>query len=178
MGGRPGSQAMNRPGSGMRSSYGAQQAGAGNSLNTNVEVTASPTMMREGMKGVASRAGPPGTSAGFGPGRVAKDRSYWVGVLRPKVADLTAEIERLKGEEELYAAANVLEARKNMEIQATARKKIQEAQAQQARLRYKLLQQQMQMKMQGPGMAPVPGALHSAYPVVGGTRDKSGRQRS
>ena len=40
----------------------------------------------------------------------------------------------LKGEEELYAAANVLEARKNMEIQATARKKIQEAQAQQARL--------------------------------------------
>jgi len=52
----------------------------------------------------------------------------------------------LKGEEELYAAANVLEARKNMEIQATARKKIQEAQAQQARLRYKLLQQQMQMK--------------------------------
>jgi hypothetical protein len=39
-------------------------------------------------------------------------------------------------------------------------------------------QLQMQMKMQGPGMAPVPGALHSAYPVVGGTRDKSGRQRS
>jgi len=39
-------------------------------------------------------------------------------------------------------------------------------------------QLQMQMKMQGPGMAPVPGALHAAYTVVGGTRDKSGRQRS
>ena len=95
---RPGS---GRPGSGMRTtSYGQVQAGQGASLSTQVEVTARPAM-REGMKGasVATRSGP-GTSAGFGPGRQVVDRSYCIGLLRPKISELTAEIERLKGQED------------------------------------------------------------------------------
>jgi intraflagellar transport protein 74 len=96
---------FNRPGS-RNTSYGGNQAGPqaaqGTSVNTNVEVTARPAVMREGMKGmnVASRAGVPGTSAGFGPGRQVIDRSYHIGILRPKIAELTAEIERLKHQEE------------------------------------------------------------------------------
>lgn len=105
-----GSTLSQRPGSGMRpasgmrgTSYGLQgvQAGQGTSLMTDVEVTARPAVIREGMKGasVASRQGV-GTSAGFGPGRQVVDRSYYLGLLRPKVAELTAEIERLKQQED------------------------------------------------------------------------------
>lgn len=87
-----------RPNSGMRSSYGGGQVGAqGTSIGRNIEVTARPTVMREGMKGMTSSA-VPGTS--YGPTRVVVDASYYIGLLRPRVAQLTAEIERLRGEEE------------------------------------------------------------------------------
>lgn len=110
---RPGSGMM-RPGSGIRqTSYGGQggvQAGQGASLMTEVEVTARPAVIREGMKGasVASRAGV-GTSAGFGPGRQVVDRSFFIGQLRPKIAELTAEIERLRQQEsQINSNSNVL----------------------------------------------------------------------
>lgn len=86
-----------RPGSGMRGSShgtGAVQAGQGASLSRDVEVSARPAVIREGVRG-ASRAG---TSAG--PRREVVDRSYYIGLLRPKIAELTAEIERLRGQED------------------------------------------------------------------------------
>jgi len=87
-----------RPNSGLRSSYGGAQVGAqGTSIGRNIEVTARPTVMREGMKGMTSNA-VPGTS--YGPTRTIIDASYYIGLLRPRVAQLTAEIERLRGEED------------------------------------------------------------------------------
>ncbi|CAJ1025717.1 hypothetical protein Q4I30_003962 [Leishmania utingensis] len=46
----------------------------------------------------ASRSGV-GTSAG--PGRQVGDRSYYIGLIRPKIAELSAEIERLQEQEQL-----------------------------------------------------------------------------
>jgi intraflagellar transport protein 74 len=94
---------------------------------TEVEVSARPAVIREGMKGasLASRAGVPGTSAGFGPGRQVVDRSYYLGLLRPKVAELTAEIERLKQQEEqINRNSNVLS-----QLQAKHRTLTEEIQA-------------------------------------------------
>eukprot|EP00758_Cryptobia_borreli_P003758 Tbor_TRINITY_DN3969_c0_g1::TRINITY_DN3969_c0_g1_i1::g.811::m.811/K19679/IFT74; intraflagellar transport protein 74 len=83
-----------RPGSQMKSSYGPQVGAQGISIGKNVEVSARPTVLREGMK--ASGA-VPGTS--HGPARAVVDGSYCIGLLRPKVAELTAEIDRLRAEE-------------------------------------------------------------------------------
>lgn len=100
MGGRPGSNAGGRPGSqgvpGSRQGtrYG-QQAGVGGSLQSKVEVHARPGVMREGMK---SSAGP--TAHGGGAGRTVQDRSYYMGIIRPRVTEITAEIERLRAEED------------------------------------------------------------------------------
>jgi intraflagellar transport protein 74 len=97
-GARPGTQAIMRPGSqgapGSRQGtrYG-QAAGQGDSLSQKVEVSARPTVMREGMK---SSAGP----TSHGAGRQVHDRSYFMGVIRPRVTEITAEIERLRAEED------------------------------------------------------------------------------
>ena len=95
-----------RPGSGLRgSSHGTAgvQAGQGASLSREVEVTARAAVIREGVRG-ASRAG---TFAG--PRREVVDRSYYIGLLRPKIAELTAEIERLRGQEDqINRNSNVL----------------------------------------------------------------------
>lgn len=119
-----------RPPSSLRTSYGGGTgvtAGQGASLSTEVEVSARPAALREGMRGatIASRAGVPGTSAGFGPGRQVVDRSYYLGLLRPKVAELTAEIERLKQQEEqINRNSNVL-----VQLQAKHRTLTDEIQA-------------------------------------------------
>lgn len=86
---RPGSQL--RPGS-----QRMQVAGMGPSLQQPITVNADAPVAREGMR-TASRG--PGTSAG--PGRQVGDRSYYIGLLRPKIADLATEIERLTEQEQL-----------------------------------------------------------------------------
>eukprot|EP00672_Neobodo_designis_P026989 CAMPEP_0174830192 /NCGR_PEP_ID=MMETSP1114-20130205/2385_1 /TAXON_ID=312471 /ORGANISM="Neobodo designis, Strain CCAP 1951/1" /LENGTH=591 /DNA_ID=CAMNT_0016063979 /DNA_START=68 /DNA_END=1843 /DNA_ORIENTATION=- len=91
MAARPGSQGV--PGSRQGTRYG-QQAGVGGSLQQKVEVHARPGVMREGMK---SSAGP---TAHGGGGRQVQDRSYYMGVIRPRVTEITAEIERLRQEED------------------------------------------------------------------------------
>ena len=92
-GGRPPSQGM-VPGTGMRSSYGGNQGGMGASIATNIEVQARPAV-REGMKGM-NVTGP----GHMGPGRRVNDRSYYLGLLRSKIGELTAELERLTAQEE------------------------------------------------------------------------------
>ncbi|KAG5479668.1 hypothetical protein CUR178_03431 [Leishmania enriettii] len=87
---RPGSQA--RPGTNRM-----QVAGVGGSLQQPVAVSAEAAVSREGMR-AASRSGG-GTSAG--PGRQVGDRSYYIGLIRPKIAELSAEIERLQEQEQL-----------------------------------------------------------------------------
>lgn len=87
---RPGSQA--RPGTNRM-----QVAGIGGSLQQPVAVSAEAAVLREGMR-AASRSGV-GTSAG--PGRQVGDRSYYIGLIRPKIAELSAEIERLQEQEQL-----------------------------------------------------------------------------
>ncbi|GET88605.1 intraflagellar transport protein-like protein [Leishmania tarentolae] len=87
---RPGSQA--RPGTNRM-----QVAGIGGSLQQPVSVSAEAAVAREGMR-AASRSGV-GTSAG--PGRQVGDRSYYIGLIRPKIAELSAEIERLQEQEQL-----------------------------------------------------------------------------
>ncbi|EPY25430.1 intraflagellar transport protein-like protein [Angomonas deanei] len=95
MSGVPGSSAGLRPGTTMRPGSRMQAAGMGGSLQQPVAVTAAAAVTREGMR-ASSRAG---TSAG--PGRQVGDRSYYIGLLRPKCAELSAEIERLNEQEEL-----------------------------------------------------------------------------
>lgn len=81
-----------RPGSQMRpGTNSAMVAGMGVSLNQPVAVAAQAAVSREGVR-ASSRAGP-GVSAG--PGRQVADRAYYIGLLRPKIAELTAEIGRL-----------------------------------------------------------------------------------
>ncbi|KAG5505010.1 hypothetical protein JKF63_04457 [Porcisia hertigi] len=87
---RPGSQA--RPGTNR-----LQVAGVGGSLQQPIAVSAEAAVSREGMR-AASRSGV-GTSAG--PGRQVGDRSYYIGLIRPKIAELSAEIERLEEQEQL-----------------------------------------------------------------------------
>nr|CCM15670.1 Putative intraflagellar transport protein-like protein [Leishmania guyanensis] len=87
---RPGSQA--RPGTNRM-----QVAGVGGSLQQPVAVSVEAAVSREGMR-AASRSGV-GTSAG--PGRQVGDRSYYIGLIRPKIAELSAEIERLQEQEQL-----------------------------------------------------------------------------
>jgi intraflagellar transport protein 74 len=92
-GGRPQSNAgqpMSRQGVGTR--WG-QQAAVGESVSRGgPEVVAHSTARAEGMKSSAGR--------GPGDGRRVQDRSYFMGVIRPRVTELTAEIERLRAEEE------------------------------------------------------------------------------
>ncbi|EPY23003.1 intraflagellar transport protein-like protein [Strigomonas culicis] len=90
-----GTSAGLRPGTTMRPGSRMQAAGMGGSLQQPVSVTAAAPIAREGMRS-ASRAG---TSAG--PGRQVGDRSYYIGLLRPKCAELSAEIDRLTEQEEL-----------------------------------------------------------------------------
>jgi intraflagellar transport protein 74 len=110
--GRP--MSTNRPpGSRLGTAFG-QQAGGGVSLNTNVNVQARPTVMREGMRGMNTTIGgagggqapaevPPQTAMG-GENRLVKtDRSYYMSILRPKVTDLTNEIQKLVEQEEKIA---------------------------------------------------------------------------
>lgn len=78
---RPGTNMMMRPGSQMRPGSTRMQAvGIGGSLQQPVAVTAAAPIAREGMR-ASSRSGL-GTSAG--PGRQVGDRSYYIGLLRPK----------------------------------------------------------------------------------------------
>lgn len=87
-----------RPGSQMRPGTNRlQAAGMGGSLQQPILVTAEAPVAREGMR-AATRSGV-GTSAG--PGRQVGDRSYYIGILRPKINDLTTEIEHLKEQETL-----------------------------------------------------------------------------
>ncbi|CCW66324.1 unnamed protein product [Phytomonas sp. Hart1] len=88
------------PGSAMRtgSTRGAV-VGVGGSIRQSISVSAQPAVIREGVR-AASRRGL-GTSAG--PARQVGDRSYYIGLLRPKIAELSAEIERLNEEERMIA---------------------------------------------------------------------------
>lgn len=95
---RPGSQA--RPGTTNRT----QAAGVGGSLQQPVAVSAEAPVSREGMR-AASRSGV-GTSAG--PGRQVGDRSYYIGLIRPKIAELSSEIERLREQEQLIGKNSTL----------------------------------------------------------------------
>ncbi|CCW61980.1 unnamed protein product [Phytomonas sp. EM1] len=85
------------PGSAMRSGSNRGAAvGVGGSLRQPIAVAAQPAVIREGVR-AASRRGL-GTSAG--PARQVGDRSYYIGLLRPKIAELSAEIERLNEQEQ------------------------------------------------------------------------------
>ncbi|KAJ9472728.1 Intraflagellar transport protein 74 [Diplonema papillatum] len=69
-------------------------AGMGVSLNTSVEVTARPVVMREGVKGMHL------PSQQTGSRRTVMDRSYYLGQLRSKNSELSAELARLREEEQ------------------------------------------------------------------------------
>eukprot|EP01065_Artemidia_motanka_P035544 TRINITY_DN43449_c0_g1_i1.p1 TRINITY_DN43449_c0_g1~~TRINITY_DN43449_c0_g1_i1.p1 ORF type:complete len:626 (+),score=313.18 TRINITY_DN43449_c0_g1_i1:229-1878(+) len=71
----------------------------GVALNTGVEVAARP-VMKEGMKGMQGMQGTMHGAAG--PKRQVLDRSYHLGQLRAKCAELVAELERLREEEQRY----------------------------------------------------------------------------
>lgn len=97
------------PGSRLGTSFG-QQAGGGQSLNTAVNLQARPAV-GGGMRGMNSTGNaeadpqqvPPGTAMG-GAGRMVKtDRSYHMSILRPKVTELTNEINKLLEEEQKIA---------------------------------------------------------------------------
>jgi intraflagellar transport protein 74 len=66
-------------------------AGVGSALNTNIEVAIRP-VTNQGMKGIHP--------VSVGPKRQVADRSYYMGQLRTKNAELQAEITRLRAEEE------------------------------------------------------------------------------
>ncbi|KAF8295596.1 putative Intraflagellar transport protein 74 [Trypanosoma cruzi] len=86
---RPGSQM--RPGSQLR---GTQVAGVGGSLQQPVAIAAKAPVTLEGMR-AATRSG------NAGPGRQVGDRSYYIGLLRPKITELTTEIQQLNEQESL-----------------------------------------------------------------------------
>lgn len=91
---RPGTSL--RPGSQMRPGTNhIQAAGIGGSLQQTIAVSAEAAVAKEGMR-TSTRSGT-GTSAG--PGRQVGDRSYYIGLLRPKITELTAEIENLNEQE-------------------------------------------------------------------------------
>lgn len=81
----------------MRPGSQRQVAGVGQSLQQPIMVNADAPVAREGMR-TATR-GAMGSSAG--PGRQVGDRSYYIGLIRPKIAELTTEIERLAEQEQL-----------------------------------------------------------------------------
>lgn len=74
-----------------------QVAGVGPSLQQPITVNADAPVAREGMR--SATRGTMGTSAG--PGRQVGDRSYYIGLIRPKIAELTTEMERLAEQEQL-----------------------------------------------------------------------------
>lgn len=77
-------------------------AAGGAGINTQVDVKARP-MQREGMKTMMMTSGgnrAVGTSSGLGPQRQTQDRTYWIGILRPKITELTQEVDRLRGVED------------------------------------------------------------------------------
>lgn len=88
------------------SSYG-QQAGGGASLNTAVNVQARTGAVQEGIRGGGAPAGAAATMRGGSArgggdaaidalaGRMVRDRSYYMSILRPRVTDLTNEIEKM-----------------------------------------------------------------------------------
>lgn len=87
-----------RPGSQMRpGSNRIAAVGVGGSLQQSVAVSAQAAVSREGVR-AASRSGV-GTSAG--PRRQVGDRSYYIGLLRPKIVELSSEIEKLTEQEQL-----------------------------------------------------------------------------
>ncbi|KPI84039.1 Intraflagellar transport protein-like protein [Leptomonas seymouri] len=88
---RPGSQA--RPGTTNRT----QAAGIGGSLQQPVAVSAEAAVSREGMRAASRSSG----AISAGPGRQVGDRSYYIGLIRPKIAELSTEIERLREQEQL-----------------------------------------------------------------------------
>lgn len=93
--GAPGTASRGR----QTSSWSNQQptAGMGVALNTGVEVAPRP-VMKEGMKGMQGMQG--ATQGAAGPRRQVLDRSYHLGQLRAKIAELVAELSRLKEDEQ------------------------------------------------------------------------------
>ena len=99
---RPGTT---RIGTGMRqgTSFGGGDgiAGIGGSLQTQVTVERGQTAMLEaGMQRTRGGTGTGTLGTSHGRPREVADRSYFIGLIRPKVADLMSEIERLRREEQ------------------------------------------------------------------------------
>ena len=98
------------PHTGMQTSYMKSQiSGGGQSLNRQIEVTSRPAVTKEGMKGVVLNSDDQSqtlAASGFGnvnrlqnnTGRIAKDRSYWIGIIRQRISAITNEIEILTKE--------------------------------------------------------------------------------
>ena len=64
-------------------------------LQTPVQVADRP-ITQQGLSGI--RAGATGTSSGRGPQRQFQDKSYFMGVLRSKMSELTSEITQMRGQ--------------------------------------------------------------------------------
>ena len=102
---RPGSAAL-RPGSGglarQGTAFGAsQQAAVGAAMSATVRIADRP-VTQQGMMGMRQ--------ATAGPGRQVQDINFFVGVLRTKIGDIVAEIQRMKLELERGAKDSVLTA--------------------------------------------------------------------
>ena len=64
-------------------------------LQTPVQVADRP-ITQQGLSGI--RTGATGTSSGRGPQRQFQDKSYFMGVLRSKMSELTSEISQMRGQ--------------------------------------------------------------------------------
>ena len=64
-------------------------------LQTPVQVADRP-ITQQGLSGI--RTGATGTSSGRGPQRQYQDKSYFMGVLRSKMSELTSEISQMRGQ--------------------------------------------------------------------------------
>lgn len=85
-----------RPGTGMRTSYGGPVVGGGVGLTTNIDVTARAGVLQEGMRAGTGVGATPGTS--HGPKRKVVDAGYCLNILRPRIAEMKAEITRMNDE--------------------------------------------------------------------------------
>lgn len=86
-GARPGSRMQTGMRTGVPQSRAGAEAGYGASLQTDIQVTDRP-VTQQGIMGMRT-----GTA---GPGRQVQDRSYFTGLIRQKVGDITDEIAKLK----------------------------------------------------------------------------------
>lgn len=96
--GRPGTRSGRPPTQGVgMGGMGGAGGPAPMSLNTDVKVDYRP-VTSQGLSGMATKP--------LGPGRQIADKSYWLGILRDKVGEITREIGSLRAEETRHARDN------------------------------------------------------------------------